>query len=210
MIIPTLNEAENLAGVLAALMPEEDHEVIVVDGGSDDGTDTIAKEAGARVITSSSVGRAHQMNVGAAEAEGEVLFFLHGDTVVPVGALSLIIDALENSEVVGGGFLREFDSDSRWLELTCRLADWRSENWGIFLGDQGIFARQNIFKEMGGFDENLSRCEDLKFSIKLRKQGRVAALHPPVVSSARRFEQLGPVKTTLRDAWWTVGCLIRN
>lgn len=173
MIIPTLNEAENLAGVLAALMPEEDHEVIVVDGGSDDGTDTIAIEAGARVITSSSAGRAHQMNVGAAEAEGEVLFFLHGDTVVPVGALGLIIDALENSEVVGGGFLREFDSDSQWLGLTCRLADWRSENLGIFLGDQGIFVRQNIFKEMGGFDENLSRCEDLKFSIKLRKQGGV-------------------------------------
>jgi len=206
VIIPTLNEAEHLAEVLEALAVESKgpHEVIVVDGGSDDGTESIAGEGGARIIACSTAGRACQMNCGAAEAQGEVLFFLHGDTLVPEDALNLIDEALANSEVVGGGFIRRFDSDSWWLNLTCRLADWRSERWGIFLGDHGMFVRSEDFEELGGFDENLLRCEDLDFSLNMREQGKVVALRPAVVSSARRFDELGPFRTTLRDAWWTV------
>lgn len=206
MIIPTLNEAANLAGVLGALdvTLSGPHEVVVVDGGSKDETGVIAKEGGARLITCSPAGRARQLNRGVAETGGELLFFLHGDTLVPTGALDLIAEAFEDNEVVGGGFLREFDSDSRWLELTCRIADWRGEQRGVFLGDQGIFVKREVFEKMGGFDESLVRCEDLSFSMKLRDYGKIVALHPAVVSSARRFEELGPFRTTLRDWWWTL------
>lgn len=210
VIVPTLNEAENLAEVLEALElgQKGGHEVIVVDGGSDDGTQSIAARREAQVLACSPAGRARQMNLGAEKAKGEILFFLHGDTVVPDGALDLIEEAFDDSEMKGGGFVREFDSDSSWLEWTCRLADWRSENWGMFLGDQGIFVRRDVFEAMGGFDESLQRCEDLQFSMRMRGQGKVVALRPAVVSSARRFKKLGPVLTTLRDGWWTVKHLL--
>lgn len=210
VIIPTLNEAACLVKVLDGLLaePAGDHEVLVVDGGSDDATGSIAREGGVRVITCSPAGRARQMNRGAEEAGGDVLFFLHGDTLAPEGVFGLITGALQDGDVVGGGFLRRFDSDSRWLELTCRLADWRSEHWGVFLGDQGIFVRRGVFEEVGGFDENLPCCEDLRFSMKLRQQGKVVALHPPLVSSARRFAEKGPIRTTLRDGLWAVRFLL--
>ncbi len=212
VIIPTLNEAENLAMVLAALGQREKrgNEVIVVDGGSEDETGSIAKQRGVKVINCSPAGRARQMNRGAEESQGDVLFFLHGDTVVPDGALDLIADVCRNSSVVGGGFIREFDSDSQWLRWTCRLADWRSERGGVFLGDQGIFVRRDVFEKLGGYDETLQRCEDLQFSMKMRERGKVVALRPAVISSARRFEKLGPVGTTLRDGWWTVKHLLRK
>lgn len=212
MIIPTLNEEENLARVLEALTlgKKGRHEVIVVDGGSADDTKSIAEERGAQVVICSPAGRARQMNLGAEKAKGEILFFLHGDTVVPDETLDLIVEAFDGNEVKGGGFIRKFDSDSSWLDWTCRLADWRSENWGMFLGDQGIFVRRDVFETMGGFEESLQHCEDLHFSMKLREQGRVVALRPAVVSSARRFERLGPVRTTLRDGWWTVRHLLRK
>jgi rSAM/selenodomain-associated transferase 2 len=210
VIIPTLNEAACLAKVLDGLLaePAGDHEVLVVDGGSGDATGSIAWERGARVITCSPAGRARQMNRGAEEAGGDVLFFLHGDTLVPEGVLGLITGALQDGAVAGGGFLRQFDSNSRWLEWTCRLADWRSEKWGVFLGDQGIFVRRGVFDRVGGFDEGLSRCEDLRFSMKLRQQGKVVALHPPLVSSARRFAEKGPIRTTLRDGLWAARFLL--
>ncbi len=206
VIIPTLNEAEYLARVLQALAAGRGgaNEVIVVDGGSRDGSRKIAKKGGAQVIDCLSAGRARQMNRGAEAAQGELLFFLHGDTLVPDGALDLIEKALEDENVVGGGFIRQFDSDSRWLDWTCRLSDWRSERLGVFLGDQGIFVRREIFDKMGGFDESLACCEDLRFSMKLREQGCVAALRPAVISSARRFEKLGPICTTLRDGYFAI------
>jgi len=201
VIIPTFNEAENLEQVLRALLLSARDEVIVVDGGSGDGTQEIAKRGGARVLQGVCADRGQQMNLGAKEAQGELLFFLHGDTVVPDGALDLIDEVCADGQVVGGGFLRQFDSDSIWLDWTCRLADWRSEHWGVFLGDQGIFVRREVFERLGGFDKNLTCCEDLHFSMKLKNEGAVVALRPAVLSSARRFERLGPLLTTLRDGW---------
>ncbi len=206
VVIPTLNEAPRLAGVLQALSPGTAgvHEVLVVDGGSDDATWPIAEKCGARVLACSPAGRARQMNRGAEQAGGDVLFFLHGDTMVPNGVFDLIRGAMEDGGTVGGGFLRRFDSRSRWLQMTCRLADWRSEQWGVFLGDQGIFVRRDVFEEIGGFDESLACGEDLRFSMALRRQGKVVALHPPLISSARRFDERGAIKTTLRDGWWAI------
>ncbi|MCF6312966.1 MAG: TIGR04283 family arsenosugar biosynthesis glycosyltransferase [Verrucomicrobiales bacterium] len=212
VIIPTLNEAENLAAVLEALAwrKGDGNEVIVVDGGSGDGTQEIAKKEGAQVLACVAAGRAMQMNRGTEAALGEILFFLHGDTLVPDGALDLIAELCSDAQVVGGGFLRQFDSDSRWLDWTCRLADWRSENWGVFLGDQGIFVRRAVFDQIGGFDENLSCCEDLRFSMQLRERGEVVALRPAVLSSARRFDKWGPLRTTLRDACLAARALVKR
>jgi GT2 family glycosyltransferase len=145
------------------------------------------------------------MNLGARRAAADALLFLHADTQVPRGGLDRILRTLtETPSAVGGAFCRRFDSPSLLLRFTTRLAGWRSRHLGLFLGDQGIFVRRAIFEELRGFDESLALCEDLDFARRLRGKGRVVTLNPGVVSSARRFEARGPLRTTiddLRRAW---------
>ena len=147
-------------------------------------------------------GRASQMNVGEAESSGEVLFFLHADSRLPTGALEAISDAVQNG-AVGGAFSRRFDSPSLFLRMTCRLADWRGRAFGIFLGDQGLFVRRDVFGQLGGFDEQ-SRYEDLDFSLRLRQVGRTTLLPAILLSSARRFSEKGSFRQSLMDLWAVV------
>lgn len=199
VIIPTLNEADNLAGTLACLEGELVHEVIVVDGGSEDATRSIAEEAGARLLVAER-GRARQLNVGAREASGEVLLFLHGDTHIASATLQNCLSAMEeDTGLVGGGFARRFDSSSRLLRFTSWCSDFRGRWWGLFLGDQGIFVRRSVFEKLGGFDEEVSPGEDLDFSYRLNRCGKTRLIGPPVRSSARRFENRGPWKQTRLD-----------
>lgn len=203
VIIPTLNEQEYLPQTLAALATNRGlFETIVVDGGSTDETPGIARDAGASLITCGASHRAIQMNLGATKATGDILFFLHADTVVPAVALQTIETAAFDGCVAGGAFERRYDSPSLWLAATCRLASWRSQLFGWHLGDQGIFIRKKVFEAIGGF-RPLERFEDLDLSLRMKRMGRTVLLGPPVVSSARRFERHGPVKTSLRDFWLT-------
>ena len=128
-------------------------EVIVVDAASTDDTAAVAQRNGARVLRSSLKQRAAQMNLGAAQADGDILLFLHADTLVAATALEAIECAMKNPDVAGGSFVRRYDHPSRFLKITCRLADWRSSLCGMLLGDQGIFARKDIFKRLGGFSD---------------------------------------------------------
>lgn len=203
VIIPTLDEAASLPRTLAAVRSQSiAHELLVVDAGSRDATLELATTAGARALHCPARQRAAQMNLGAAHARGAVLLFLHADTLLAGGALDRLTEALQNEAIVGGAFARRFDSGSRWLRLTCWLAERRGRWLGWHLGDQAMFVRRAIFEALGGF-QAMPLFEDLDFSRRLARRGRVVTLQPPVISSARRFAARGPLRTTLRDLWLT-------
>ncbi len=200
IIIPTSNEAQNLSATLDAITAASSdvpHEVIVVDASNDD-TAAIAQARGARLIRSAIRQRAAQMNLGAGQAHGDALLFLHGDTLLPAGALAKIRDVLADDRFVGGAFARRYDSPSLLLRITCGLATLRGQWSGWFLGDQAIFVRADVFQRLGGF-RDIPLFEDLDFSRRLRKAGRVTLLRPAVVSAARRFQTLGPSRATWAD-----------
>ncbi|MCM8794198.1 MAG: TIGR04283 family arsenosugar biosynthesis glycosyltransferase [Candidatus Omnitrophica bacterium] len=199
IIIPAVNEEETLPGTVRSIQANAGpHEVILVDGGSSDGTVRIAREAGWRVVESTRCHRAFQMNLGARQARGEILFFLHADTRIPPDAVNRIGRAFARPGLAGGGFDRLFDSASLFLKFSCLVAGIRCRVSGLFLGDQGIFIRRDLFEKLGGFRE-LDLFEDVDLCRRMKKMGRLVTLTPPVRSSARRFESGGPVRTTFSD-----------
>ena len=206
VVIPAVDEAATLASTLGSLRSEKvTSEVIVVDALSSDDTAAITKAAGARVILCPRRQRAHQLNVGARQAHGAILLFVHADTFLPPGALDHIVRALQNREVVGGAFTRRYASHSFVLRATCALARCRNRVIGWHLGDQAMFARRSVFFQLGGFGD-VQMFEDLDFSRRLKRVGQIVTLRPGVTSSARRFEA-GPVRTTLRDLRLTLSYL---
>lgn len=210
VIIPVLDEAATIAATIAsARCSFMEGDILVVDGGSTDDTLREAARAGGRVLVSPRRQRAAQMNLGAAQARGEVLLFLHADTRLQPGALLAIREALRDPRVVGGAFVRRYDPPSPMLAATCRLATLRNRLWGWHLGDQAIFVRAHVFQRCRPYVE-VDRFEDLDFSRRLARCGRLVTLRPPVISSARRFLARGPVLTTLRDLWLTFQYLARG
>lgn len=198
VIVPTLNEETFLEATLAAIPPQ--HERFVVDGGSTDGTVHLAKECGAEVVVSPRAGRARQLNLGAERASGDLLLFLHADTIIPTRSLSNMLAAMaKQPDAPGGGFVRYFDRRSAFLKVTCFIAGLRGRLRGIHFGDQAIFARRETFDSIGGFEEDAPMAEDLIFSLQMRKLGKPLTITPPILSSGRRFETAGPVRQTMED-----------
>jgi len=191
------NEARALPQCLAHItgLPNE---IIVVDGQSQDDTAAIVSVAGARLVAYPQPHRARQMNCGAALAEGRLLLFLHADTLLPPGALVRLRAAVDERGALGGAFSRRYRSRSRVLALTSRLAALRNRAIGWYLGDQAIFVRRDIFEQLEGY-RDLPIFEDLDFSRRLRSLGKTVTLTPPVCSSARRFFEKGPLRTTWDD-----------
>ena len=203
IVIPALNEAAALPATLDAVGAAgagREWEVILADGGSTDGTMHLASARGCALVQSPRVQRAAQMNAGAARAAGSILLFLHADTLLPPDALHSIEKACAQPGVVGGGFARRYRSRSRWLSLTCRLAEWRNRWFGCYLGDQAIFVRRTVFEQLGGFAD-FDVFEDVDFSRRLARTGAMRLLRPPVLSSARRFVEGGVLRRSLTDAW---------
>ena len=194
VIIPTLNEAPNLARLLHRLSREDAvHEVIVVDGGSGDGTVRQARRHGATVIRSPA-GRGRQLRRGADAARGEVLLFLHADSVFPIGGLSRIEDRLSESPLlVGGNFRLLFDGDtgfSRWLT---GFYAWIRLH-GLYYGDSGVFVRREVYDALGGI-RPIALMEDFDFTRRLEKFGATCCIEaPPLVTSSRRFQGKHPVR----------------
>nr|WP_290226107.1 TIGR04283 family arsenosugar biosynthesis glycosyltransferase [Trichocoleus desertorum] len=195
IIIPVLNEAAAIAQTLAAAQQTSQAEIIVVDGGSQDDTVAIAQSAGAKVIMSAP-GRAQQMNAGAKVAAGEVLLFLHGDTLLPPEFATQIRQALISPGVIAGAFALKIDSAVPGIRLMERLVNWRSRSLQMPYGDQAIFLRAKTFHSVGGFAD-LPIMEDFELMRQLKKKGAIAIVSEPVITSGRRWERLGLLRTTL-------------
>jgi rSAM/selenodomain-associated transferase 2 len=197
IIMPVLNEEAVLEDQLTHLSGQcarHDCELLIVDGGSTDGTIAIAQRYG-RVLHSPR-GRAIQMNTGAAAARGNVLIFLHADTRLPDDAFSAIERALASPKVVAGAFRVCFNCD-RWpYRLVAFTTNLRSQLRTIFTGDQAYFVRTTSFKAIGGYP-NQPLMEDLEIILQLRKIGKVVLLPQYVTTSARRHEKIGLLRCVL-------------
>jgi len=195
VIIPALDEAANVAASLDSAMRGDNVEVIVVCGDAKDDTSDIARSWEAKVV-SSSPGRGRQMNAGASRAAGEILLFLHADTVLPEGFDDHIRRVLRKRGVSGGAFSLRLDGPALGLRLTERLATLRSRLFQMPYGDQAIFVKTEIFRRVGGFPE-IPIMEDIELVRRLRRLGRIVISGIPVVTSARRWFRLGTYRATI-------------
>ncbi len=201
IIVPVLDEAARIEAALSALAGPRraGHEVIVVDGGSLDDTAARAEPLADRVVTAPR-GRASQMNAGAAVASGEVLLFLHADTRLPQGAMDTLTAGLETSGRAWGRFDVRIDGTHPLLGVIAAFMNARSRLTGIATGDQAIFVRRDAFRGLGGFPP-IALMEDIAFSAAAKRVSRPLCLRARVVTSGRRWEQHGVVRTMLL-MWW--------
>ena len=195
IILPTLDEAEGITACLAPLqgLRQAGHQVVVVDGGSRDGTPGLAAPLADRVLAAPR-GRARQMNAGAARAEGDAFLFLHADTRLPEAAAARIAAALVDH--VWGRFDVRIEGRPALLRLVAALMNLRSRLTGIATGDQAIFVRRTVFEALGGFPDQ-PLMEDIELSRRLKRFGRPACLSARVRTSGRRWERHGVWRTIL-------------
>jgi hypothetical protein len=197
IIIPTLNEQSHIVACLASTRRAPNVERIVVDGGSNDQTREMALSCGAKVLKTLA-GRARQMNAGAKSAEGDLLLFLHADTHLPKGFAECVRNSLSRPGVVAGAFGFCLQPTSPGLRFIERTVNWRSRYLQLPYGDQAIFLRSALFREMGGY-RDIPIMEDYEFIQRLKKKGRIFTAQVPAITSARRWEKLGILKTTLMN-----------
>lgn len=207
VIIPTLNESGAIGALLERLQGAEAVECIVADGGSRDETCSIAARTGAEVLRVSG-GRAMQQNAAAAAARGRILLFLHADTLPPEGYADKIRTALEDPSIVAGAFRFKTDDGGAPMHLVEWVTNLRSRVFQLPYGDQGIFLQKRVFDEVGGFPP-LPIMEDFVLMRGLRARGRVITLSDPAVTSARRWQRLGVIRTTLMNQIMILGFLGR-
>ena len=197
IVIPVLNEAVRLQLGLSLLQPlrRRGVELIVADGGSDDGSPGIARQWVDTVLETPR-GRAHQMNAAASQARGEALLFLHADTELPEDADALVSAALQ-AGAAWGRFDVRIDGQSLWLPLVAFGMNWRSRWTGIATGDQAIFIRRDAFERIGGFPDQ-PLMEDIELSRRLLALGlQPACLRQRVTTSGRRWDERGALRTIL-------------
>lgn len=196
IIIPVFNEATTIQKTLLRLKDELDTEIIVVDGGSSDKTVELVQELDIKVIVSSCLGRAYQMNLGATLATEKILLFLHADTILPKDYQTYIEKTLSYSQVIAGAFELKIDGEQKGLRWVEKWVNLRSHFLSLPYGDQAIFLNAATFRDMGGF-ANLPIMEDFEFIQRLKQQGKIAIVPASVLTSRRRWQKLGIIKTTL-------------
>ncbi len=201
VIIPTLNEVGCIGAVIRSARDAGADEVVVADGGSVDGTAEAARPLADTVIVALR-GRGAQMNAGARISSGDVLLFLHADTLLPAGAIGAVRRAIAEG-AVGGAFAVRLgvSPDASFarralLRLTARMINVRARCSRAYTGDQGIFVAREAFEAMGGYAE-IPLMEDVERSRLLARRGRTALVPVSIVTSARRWESRGPVRTIL-------------
>lgn len=193
VIVPALNEASVIAETLGSIPPGE-REVLMVDGGSTDGTPDLAAPL-ARVLQAPR-GRARQMNAGAAEARGEVLLFLHADTRLPPDGLEQIRAAVA-AGALWGGFRQRYNVPGLRPKVAATLSNFRLRVARTVYGDQALFVRKDAFAKAGGFPD-IPLMEDAVLSRRLKRLAPPAILRGPVVTSARRQREMGYLRYWLR------------
>ena len=195
IIIPTWNESSCIATTLTLLQPiRQWSEIIVVDAGSEDSTQELARPLADLVITSEK-GRAVQMNTGANSANGQYLLFLHADTQMPLTTQSALFTTLKQTPV-WGRFDIALSGQTIILQIVATFMNWRSRLTGIATGDQGIFVQQTQFTTIGQFP-NIALMEDIAISRKLRKVSRPTCIAQPLITSSRRWESAGSMATIM-------------
>ncbi len=207
LIIPTLNEEDNLQRTLEKIGQLPRGEVIVVDGGSEDNTVKVAEKYGAKVIKSMP-SRGKQMNVGASKASGDILLFLHADTLLPDGFSSLVRKVMSEPDVVGGSFALKLQPGTPFLKYIEENVKWRTKLFGLPYGDQAIFVRASVFREIGGYAD-IPLFEDVDFIRRLKSQGKLSFIPIPVVTSSRRYKKYGVFMTTLINKVVFFGYLLK-
>ena len=197
IILPTLNEEAQIVAGLQALQPlrGQNCELIVADGGSRDRTAALAKPLADQVIMSAR-GRAAQMNAGASKAQGDILWFLHADSLPPPDAVELIRAVLSNPDRHWGRFDVRLSGCHPALRMVETLMNVRSRLTSIATGDQGIFIRRTLFEQIGGYP-SIALMEDIALSRLLKRYGRPACLRQRLQTSSRRWERDGIIRTIL-------------
>lgn len=198
VIIPAFNEEATIKTCLKSAQRLNPLEIIVVDGGSTDRTREIAQDVGA-VIIKSPKGRGIQMNMGASLAKGEILLFLHADTILPETGISFSAGYLNGS--IGGFFKLKFNDNSISTKLVELFANLRARIFSLPYGDQAIFIKRDLFEKIGGFRE-YPFLEDIDMAMRIRKFGKLKYIPLEVVASSRRLKKgylLSPVFVSLRN-----------
>lgn len=193
IVIPVLNEEAYILKLLSYLekhCSDRTLEIIVVDGGSSDRTATLATQGGAKVFDSER-GRAAQMNCGAKMAKGDILYFIHADTYPPNSFEKDIAAAVQNG-FPAGCFRMKFDTESKFLSFFAWFS--RVNHRLCRGGDQSLFVTRELFEKTGGFDTDYKVYEDTEFITRLYKQARFKVLPQSVITSARKYERIGPIR----------------
>jgi rSAM/selenodomain-associated transferase 2 len=201
VVIPVLNEAETLPALLRALIDEPTNaEIIVVDGGSTDGTADAVARFPVQLVRAPA-GRGRQLRAGADVARGDILLFLHADTRFPPGGLQAIETALmRDPEAVGGNFRLLFDGGDAFSAWLNGFYAWIRAH-GVYYGDSGIFARRAVHDRIGGM-RPLALMEDFEFTRRLERHGPTLCLdQPPLTTSSRRFAGRRPVAIVCGWLW---------
>lgn len=195
IIIPALNEESSIEDILIQINNLPGYkEIIVVDGGSCDRTVEIASKY-SKVIHSKK-GRANQMNKGANASHGDILWFLHSDSIIDMKSLKNIEKAIEEGYIGGGFSLYFHDFNTLFMKFVALTSNWRARFLGLYYGDQGIFIRRDIFYRTKGF-KNIEIMEDWELSRRLKKTFKMKMLDISIGTSGRRFKNNGQLKTIL-------------
>jgi rSAM/selenodomain-associated transferase 2 len=204
IIIPVINEASTIQKCLLQFQNKQNQEVIIVDGGSADNTIELVKKQGFKVVQSEVKKRSYQMNLGAKEAQGDILLFLHSDTILPNNYLSSIHNILAKQNTIAGAFRLQIDDGKQSFRFLETMVNLRSHLCSLPYGDQGIFIQKSIFKQIGGFPD-FPIMEDFALIKILQKKGKIRIADDAVITSARRWQKLGLWKTTIINQWVIIG-----
>jgi rSAM/selenodomain-associated transferase 2 len=200
VIIPVVNEAENLAEAIPRIIQfgnKDLIEIIVVDGGSTDGSVKIAEKLGAKVLVCPIKSRAAQMNLGALHAQGDVLFFLHADTRILPGYIEDLQEVIRKGKFHAGCYRFRFDSP----KLLLKINSWFTRFNGIMSGggDQTLFITQSVFRELGGFDETYTIMEDFDLVRRIRRSYKFCIIPKSILVSARKYDTNSWIKVQIAN-----------
>ncbi|UCE36462.1 MAG: TIGR04283 family arsenosugar biosynthesis glycosyltransferase [Thermoplasmata archaeon] len=202
IITPVLNEKDNIRPFFDHLNNlKGDFELVLVDGGSTDGTldevERLRKEIPYPLkVLKTSRGRGNQMNKGAEVAKGNILLFLHVDSHIAGNSLNVIEKEIAEGDIIGGGFTHSFSDPDMFLKITSAFGNFRARSTKIFFGDFGIFIRKDIFEKMGGYDD-IAFLEDVEFCKKAKGYGKLVQIENLIVTSPRRYHSKGKFKLTV-------------
>ena len=202
IVTPILNEEGYVETFLSHLNNVEgDFELILVDGGSTDGTIEEIQGFASNFrhnleLLKAKKGRGNQMNIGARRARGDILLFLHVDSLIDVGSLRKIETELEDATIVGGGFTQMFNDADKFLTLVSLFGNLRTRLDSIFYGDYGFFLKKEIFEQIGGYDD-LPFLEDVEFCRKAKKFGKLKQIDCKIYTSSRRYICKGRIKLSI-------------